>query len=257
MSLRVYAFSNGRLELNLRLFVPTIQDSTRIQVPVPCILIQHPDGNVLFDSGCHPDTIHDAASRWGGIAKAFTVVAEPGDEIASQLQRFGLDPSDVHIVVNSHLHMDHCGSNQFFPRAKVYLQAAELAAARDPANDGAGYFRADWDHGQETVELDGEHDLFGDGKLRIIQTHGHTPGHQSLVVMLERSRPLILVGDACYTQRNLTEDVLPKVTWDPAQHKAAYQRLREERDALGAELIMGHDPWQWPDIRPAPDYYYE
>lgn len=255
--MRLYAFTNGRLRLDMSVFVPSQPRGTKVSVPVPCYLIRHSDGNVLFDTGCHPDSITDAAARWGGLARAFVVEAQPGDGLADQLTRFGLAPSDVQIVVNSHLHMDHCGGNEFFPKAKVYVQAAELECAKDPASEGSGYYRADWDHGQEFVTLNGDHDVFGDGKVRILSTPGHTPGHQSLQVELPNGGTFVLTGDACYTCQNLDQDLLPKVTWRPEIHKAAYARLRQLRDEAGAQVIMGHDPWQWQEIRPAPDYYYE
>ena len=255
--MQLYVFTNGYLELDMSVFVPSQPKGTRVAVPVPCYLIKHLDGNVIFDTGCHPNSITDAIGRWGGLAKAFRVKANPGDGLPDQLDRFGLTPDDVHIIVNSHLHMDHCGSNGFFPKATVYLQRAELDCARDPANEGNGYFQADWNHGQRTVELTGDHDLFGDGKVKILSTPGHTPGHQSLAIELPKSGTFVLTGDACYTCQNLDQDLLPKVTWQPEIHKQAYARLRELRDQAGAFVIMGHDPWRWPEIRPAPDYSYD
>lgn len=255
--MQLYAFTNGFLRLDMSVFLPSQPKGEKVAVPVPCYLIKHPDGNVLFDTGCHPDSITDAAGRWGGMARAFQVLAQPGDGLADQLDRFGLTPDDVHIIVNSHLHMDHCGSNGYFPKAKVYAQQAEVDCARDPASEGAGYYKADWDHGQDTVTLSGDHDIFGDGKLRIISTPGHTPGHQSLQIDLPKSGTFVLTGDACYTCQNLDRDLLPKVTWKPEIHKEAYARLRALRDEAGAFVVMGHDPWQWQDIRPAPEYFYE
>ncbi len=79
------------------------------------------------------------------------------------------------MVVCSHLHPDHCGCNQFFKKAQFFVHVRELAAARTEGVS-AGYLVQDWDHGLPTTGVEGQHDLFGDGRAVLVPLPGHTPG---------------------------------------------------------------------------------
>ncbi len=97
--------------------------------------------------------------------------------MAEALARFGLKPADVTLLVNSHLHFDHCGNNRLFPGAEIFIQSEELAAAR-----AARYTVREW-FDYEGVRLSS---VSGDREIRpeitLISTPGHTPGHQSVLV---------------------------------------------------------------------------
>jgi len=67
-------------------------------------------------------------------------VVPAGDNVLSALTWVTLAPEGIDIVVNSHLHCDHCGCNELFSNATIYVHADELACARDPASEGQGYF---------------------------------------------------------------------------------------------------------------------
>ncbi len=81
--------------------------------------------------------------------------------------------------MQSHLHFDHAGGLEHLTHAPVYVQQDELDFAYAPPADQADiYVRADFDVGCDWRALDGDHDLFGDGRVRIVSTPGHTAGHQ-------------------------------------------------------------------------------
>src|SRR5262249_29397982 len=113
------------------------------------------------------------------------------------------------------------------------------------------YDPRDFDHGHDVLEVDGEHDVFGDGRIVCVPTHGHTPGHQSLRVRLDSGPEVVLAADACYLRRTLDELHLPGVVYDRDAMLASLQRLRALR-AAGATIVYGHDPDVWPTIPQAP-----
>src|SRR4051812_20551444 len=86
-----------------------------------CALVEHPEQNVLFDTGAHPDMIADPRSRLGAAADLYDITMNPGDDIVSRLETIGVAPDRVAHVVQSHLHYDHAGGLEFFPDATVYV----------------------------------------------------------------------------------------------------------------------------------------
>lgn len=239
----VHALTCGWLEASLGLFRAGAEG--RIRVPVPSFLIRHPRGIVVFDSGLHPATGRDPASRIGVLASVFQVHLAAGEELAARLAAWDVDPAQVRWLVTSHLHFDHVGGNAQLPTARWLLQRREWEAAQDPDwRARAFYDPRDYDLGHDRVLVDGEHDLFGDGAITCLPTFGHTPGHQSLRVRTARG-DLVLTADACYLRRTLEDGVLPPGAHDAAAMRDSLERLRALRDA-GAQLVFGHEPAGWP-----------
>ena len=231
--LTVYLLCGGRLELDHSLFFPDRVPGTRYTVPIPCVLVVHPRGRLLFDTGVHRDTITDPVARLGEArARRFGVRSQPDEEVVGQLARLGLTPADVAYVANSHFHFDHCGGNEFLPRSTFLVQRAELEAARafDPAQPGR-YTPSvrDFDHPLRYEPLDGEHDVFGDGTVVLLPTPGHTPGHQSLRVR-GAGAGWVFAADACYTREHMDGELLSGVVWDP---DAMARSLRAAPGAAG------------------------
>lgn len=96
--------------------------------------------------------------------------------------------------------------------------------------------------------------MFGDGKLVIYYTPGHTAGHQSLLVRTDRDGAFFLAADACYTLENIQSGVLPGLVLDSA---AYLQNIKTFRflQKTGVTIVPGHDPQLWEQFRHAPDYY--
>ena len=109
------------------------------------------------------------------------------------------------------------------------------------------YAPDDYDTGQPIRTVAGEHDLFGDGTVRIVPTFGHTPGHQSVIVKLAGGE-VLLAGDCCYTERNLDVMVLPRATANMEQGMETYRRLDALRKS-GTHILFGHDGKQWQQVR--------
>jgi len=247
--LRVYALSCGSLEFDRSLFFPADAPGTRFVAPVSSYLVVHPRGKLVFDTGISCDAPADPAGRLGKrVASLFAIRSGAGEDVVSQLATLGLRPDDIRYVVNSHFHFDHCGCNASFPRAQFLVQRAELAIARAERNR---YNAKDWDHPLEYREVDGEHDVFGDGSVLLLPTPGHTAGHQSLWIRAGE-RQFVLAADACYTREHMERTVLPSNAYDAAQMTVSLTMLRGLRERKGVELLYGHDAAQWSALPHAP-----
>lgn len=248
--MKLYAFTCGWLTSGLENFIEG--GSGDVRLPVPVFLIEHPRGRVLFDSGMHPATQHDPRGRLGDfLADLFRVEFAPGEEVGGRLRTLGVDPADVDYVVASHLHFDHAGGLESLPNARVVVQKPEWQAGADPDLARKNGFDAkDYDHGHDRLEVAGEHDVFGDGRVVCFPTYGHTPGHQSVKLRLD-SGEVVLTGDACYFRRTLESLRLPRFSFDRARHLESLHALRRLQ-AGGARILFGHDPEQWATVAQAP-----
>jgi len=223
----------------------------RLRVPVPAFLIDHPRGQVLFDSGLHPDAGRDPEARLGPAAQVFDVELRDGEDVGARLAGLGVDPAQIRFLITSHLHFDHTGGHASIPNARVVVQRLEWAAGHDADLMARNYYDArNYDLGHDVLAVDGEHDLFGDGRVVCLPTHGHTPGHQSLRVRLDTS-DVILTADACYLRRTLEDLHLPAIVHDPEAMLAALHRLRALQQH-GARIFYGHDPDFWTTVPQPP-----
>lgn len=250
MSMRLFAMTCGCLTGQLSGMMEGGEGE--VDLPIPCYLIEHPKGRVLFDTGMHPDLQSDLTGRYGPrLAQMFRFDYKPGDEVTAKLRAFGRDPAKIDLVINSHLHFDHVGGNALFPNATVMIQKREWQAGFDPDIAAArGFTRKDFDLGHKVVQIDGEHDVFGDGRLVCLPTHGHTPGHQSLKVRLD-GRTVVLAADACYFCRTLSERRLPLRAHDHDAMRVSLDRLAALQ-AGGASIFFGHDAAFWKTVPQAP-----
>jgi glyoxylase-like metal-dependent hydrolase (beta-lactamase superfamily II) len=248
--LRVYALSCGSLEFDKSLFFPAEAQGARITTPVSSYLVVHPKGKLVFDTGISCDALTDPAGRLGKrVASLFAIRSRAGEDVISQLAGLGIEPDQIRTVVNSHFHFDHCGCNASFPRAQFLVQRAELAMAR---SEQSRYNAKDWNHPLDYREIDGEHDVFGDGTVVLLPTPGHTAGHQSLWIR-DGGRQFVLAADACYTREHMDRTILPSNTFNAGQMSESLALLRGLRDRKGVELLYGHDAGQWRALPHAPD----
>jgi N-acyl homoserine lactone hydrolase len=252
--IRVYVLCTGFVELDRASMVSDLAPGQRWTVPVASFLVDHPRGRLLFDTGVHCHARVDPLKRLGPErVKRLTVKSAAGDDVVPQLATLGLTPDGVRYVANSHLHFDHCGGNEFFPKATFLVQRPELEAARRPGFlPGYNPSPIDFDHPLDYRMVDGEHDVFDDGSVVLFPTYGHTPGHQSLLVRPGKGAPMVCAADACYTRDNMDRDVLPTILWDAAVMRESLAKLRKLRDQGGAMMFYGHDPAQWTAMPHAP-----
>ena len=144
------------------------------RMPVNVHIIDHPDARILVDTG---------------MTELHPAVADIDPRIFP-LEIQGLDISSIDIVVNTHLHFDHCGGNHLFAGKPFYVQRQEL----DDARNMDDYTLPEWVDapGVQYTPVDGEHELLPG--LRLVPAPGHTRGSQMVVIESGR-RPIIVGGD--------------------------------------------------------------
>jgi N-acyl homoserine lactone hydrolase len=252
--MKMHLLSGGRLRMRKSIFVRDADKSETIDLSVCCALIRHAHGNVLFDTGCHPSVAEQGEARWGGLARLMTPIMQPGDNVVNALSGIGLSCDDIDVVVCSHLHPDHCGCNTFFKRATFIIHRKEVEAARAPGAQAQGYLAAEWDEDAPTDIIDGERDVFGDGRVVLVPLSGHTPGTTGALIRLDKSGEFLLASDTVSFRSTLDTGVVPKNTWNA---EALVKSLAEvgRIEAGGAKIICGHDAVQWATLRTGADAY--
>jgi glyoxylase-like metal-dependent hydrolase (beta-lactamase superfamily II) len=217
----------------------------RVRSPLPFYVIEHPTkGVALFDCGLHEGMLSPDERYRGLLAEQDMLVQfAPEETPKARLEALDIDPDKVRWVVLSHLHFDHAGGLHRFPNATVVVQRREWEAGADAETARRyGLPRMYFQLGHEVKQIDGEHDLFGDGSVTCLPSYGHTPGHQSLRVRSEDSDH-ILTADACYFC-----DVVRSRTFPAFADAAAMNSSLDGLLALmepKTVMVFGHDPDQW------------
>jgi glyoxylase-like metal-dependent hydrolase (beta-lactamase superfamily II) len=217
----------------------------RIRLAMRCLLLEHPDGLVLIDSGLG----NKEDAKFKDIFGVDNAGADGRTRLEDALKLVGHTPEDIRWVINTHLHFDHAGGNTWrdlmgemrltFPRAKYVVQRRELEFARR-ANERtrASYLAHNLD-GIDFTLLDGEQEVVPG--IRTLLTPGHTPGHQSILIESEGER-LLYLADVVPTSAHLPLpwtmgfDVEPLVTLET--RRSLYPRVEAE----GWRLFFEHDP---------------
>jgi N-acyl homoserine lactone hydrolase len=225
---------------------PGVNEGKSIEFSDNCYLIRHAKGLLLWDTGI-PDAV--AAMPDGMVVANGAITQRRAKTLAAQLAEIGVKPTDIAYVAVSHTHGDHVGNVALFPSSTILIQGAEYEWAMTQPVKPA--FAA-----TQTIEkLTGDRDVFGDGSVMILSTPGHTPGHQSLLVVLAKSGPVLLSGDAVHFWDNWENRRVPSMNVNREQTLASMQRIASVVEARKAQLWINHDKAQSAQLRYAPAYY--
>ena len=213
-------------------------------------------GTILVDTGLHPDALRSLRSDFG-VPKSvmFRGLKPAGEPFDAQLRALDIDADEVGRVVMTHLHVDHTSGMRLLPRAEFVCSRDEWRAATGSGAGARGFvsdhlppesrmrlvdFEADGEpHGPFARTID----LLGDGSVRLVSTPGHTPGHLSVLLSGPGRPPVLLVGDAAYTLRNIEEQRLPLLTAGDKKARRSLGEIRSFADENpDAVLVPSHDP---------------
>jgi len=173
--------------------------------------------------------------------KFFPVKRKVDETLKLQLMKHGLKPDDIDVVVNTHLHFDHCGNNKLFGKAHFIVQKAELEYAYAPERfQQTAYVREFFDVkglNYETVR----------GRLRVcdgvtvIPSSGHSVGHQSVVVEGSDGKKYVYCGDAAPIRENLERRNISGILYNAHKALESIDRLKRIKNAV---FIYPHDNQQ-------------
>ena len=205
----------------------------KVPTPCPCYLVAHGNRFLLWDAGVSKRALGNAHP-----------VAKLDRTITDQLAQIGVKPAQIEFIGISHYHGDHTGQATQFPKAKLLIGAGDLAALkRSPPPGGAAPTHIQpWIDGSAPVEaLEEDRDVFGDGRVTILKTNGHTPGHSSLLVKLSTG-PVILAGDLWFSHSDALRATMPDFNTGRAETIAARDRIGRMAEKLDAVIILQHEP---------------
>ncbi len=221
-------------------------------------LIQHPEkGNVLIDLG-YPEVSAEKPGAYPGfpVSWLMDIQMEREDHVAEKIQKAGIGPDDVNLILFTHLHNDHMGDIRLFKSSRILVHKKEWEAAMEQGRRHG--FRPDYLEAltpalfefPETSPygpFDRSLDIFGDGSIIAVPTPGHTKGHVSYFINTGIRR-FFLTGDTAWVEDNfqrparkgwLTHMVVED---DRKAQRDSLNRIhelyREQKDLV---IIPGHD----------------
>ncbi len=255
--MRLLALRCGDIRTDPGLLLDGRRSEQTFDIPVMTHAIDTGDGVLVWDTGMNARCLEDLAGYLGpAMASTFQPLGDAETLAPARLRQAGFSGDDIRWVVNSHLHFDHCGCNSSFPPAKWVIRAREVAFYRSKLGHPAFGLGPD-DLGPDDpapFDYEDQHDLLGDGSLVLLDTRGHTPGHQSMLVTFTDGRRYVLVGDAAYTRDAIDAGQPQGRPWNQELAIAAIARLKALEDA-GATLLLAHDSAQWSDVDDVADVH--
>ncbi len=202
---------------------------TSVEGAIMAWLLMNGDERILVDTGFGSLDTPDTRDRYRRTAE---------QTIDAQLARFSVKPENIRLVINTHLHIDHCGGNNEFENATFLVQKKELEYARHPLP----LHRPAYNVGLEGIKfqlVDGDADVVPG--VSVIFTPGHSPGSQSVVVETAKG-PYVIAGDTIIHSESMAvpenDSFIPSPLYvDLREYYESLDRLK----GLGAHIIPGHD----------------
>ncbi len=226
-----------------RLYLMQVGSMPDYRIPIVCYLVQTDDGrNILIDSGL-PPIIPEEQREFVN-----------GQMIFEQLAMLGLQPDDINTVISTHYDFDHAGNHGAFTKANYVVQRAHHEHA--PGNERYALIRPQWDQPLERIRLvDGDTELLPG--LELIETSGHVPGNQSVLVRLLQTGAVLLTVDAVPFRTSFVRDLADDGSDpDAAAIRASTNKLLDLVAHEQVQLVIfGHDPEQWEGLKKLPAYY--
>jgi len=203
----------------------------RIYLPIYVFYLAGGDQKILVDTGMEEFMIPPGAEEQTDLKIM---------EFEQALDTVNLKPEDVDIVIQTHLHNDHCENTYKCTNAKVYVQKAELNFFNEPHPLDHRYYSDLLDE-SEVVTVEGKAEIVPG--IQVVLTPGHTPGGQSVVVETNQGKAVI-TGFCCNANNfpSVGPAVTPGVHLDAIEAYESAQRVKELADILVPihDIEIGH-----------------
>lgn len=232
MEYKVTALKMGDLLVDKSSLTSGIGLGESVHIPIWAAAIEGGGHKILVDTGIHNREWVDA-----NIAPC---AQEEDEKIENALAKIGWTCDDVDIVINSHLHYDHCGNNKIFRNARFYIQKTEWENAYDPVENQRCFYIREL-YGKMAMRypdihlVEGE-EVIADG-IKVIPTPGHCKGHQSVLVNTAEG-VLCVSADAVNLVENIRDNVAPSILFNGEQVFASMELVRRTAD----RILPGHEP---------------
>jgi len=251
-AVKLYVFDCGMLRFESIEDFSIADDETDIRdLIVPCYIVEHEKGRLLWDGGLPSKTAD--VDGWQGEG----MLARLDRTFSEQLPAIGLDMSSFDYVAFSHMHFDHVGIANEVSGATLIIHKTEYDAtfAEEVTVPGVDPTLYDNLKDAERILIEGDHDVFGDGRVRIISAPGHTPGHQVLFIDLENTGPVVLSGDLYHFAISRQDRRVPGFNVDKDMTLASMDRVEALVEETGAALWIEHELAFFEQLNTAPGYY--
>lgn len=251
---KLYTFSGGVVQVNqLELFSQdtTYTGQTKIFADA-FYVVEHPKGTLMWDAGL-PEMLVGMPEPYTDPSGAFTVSRK--DSVEAQLATIDMSIDDIDYLALSHTHFDHSGHAEKIKNATWLVQEAEydFVTSEEVQSTNADVYNAINDL-TNIKKLNGDFDVFGDGKVIIKSMPGHTPGHQVLYLDLGEHGPLLLSGDLYHFYENREYKRIPIFNHDVKQtmeSMASFEKFAVEK---GAKVYLQHAKGDFDKMPKAPNY---
>ncbi|HQI00344.1 MAG TPA: N-acyl homoserine lactonase family protein [Deltaproteobacteria bacterium] len=231
-TIRIHPLHLGTITRHKDSFMFKIGYGVSMDLPILAFYIEGADKKILVDTGgSDPKDPLEAKLRG-------PYVREKDQEIINALKnKVGVNPEEIDIVINNHLHWDHCAGNDLFPNAEFIVQKKELESALNPVPPflSIAYIRKCLEEIRYTT-IEGDKEIVKG--VSVIFAPGHTEGLQGVLVEAQDNR-YFLAGDCVPLYESLNHN--------PPWPNGLFVNLREYYETqikvskLGAVIIPGHD----------------
>ena len=252
---KLYVFDCGRIVVSdVSEFSLSNDEVFTMELAVPCFLIEHEQGTLMWDLGLTEDLFEAGTTIPEGPLAGTTLTVQK--TLTSQLAELAYTPGDIDYIAMSHMHFDHAGNANLFQAATWLAREAERDYAFGEP-EGLGWDPALYDGllSVEPVLIEGNFDVFGDGTVVIRSSPGHTPGHQVLFVDLAETGPIVLSGDLYHFPESRELRRVPLFNFDEAQTLASMDAVEAFLEDSAAELWIEHDSIHNATLKKSPEYY--
>lgn len=252
-SVRLYMFDCGQLNIaDISVYQLKREEIRTNMMSVPCFLIAHPRGNLMWDVGAVPDTAFTP-----GVTAPTLRAGTSTKTLRSQMAEIGYAPGDITHLSFSHFHWDHVGNANMFAGATWLVRQSEreLMFAEPPSpRTEPGNFSALKSSRTVTITTP-DYDVFGDGTVVVKAAFGHSPGHQVLFVKLAKTGPVVLSGDLYHYPEERTLKRVPTTEFNVQQTIASRAAVESFLAQSKAQLWIEHDFTQNATLKKSPAFY--
>ena len=256
-SLRLYVFDCGVLRIaDTERYRLKPAELATTDMSVPCFLVVHPRGTMMWDVGVIPDGDFkpDGAPVTVKYATSVATVSKP---LLPQLAAVGYAPVDITYLAFSHFHYDHVANANAFARSTWLVRKLErdIMFADPPSPRTVPAYFSALRNSKTVIIEQNEYDVFGDKSVIIKSAPGHSPDHQVLFLRLAKTGPVLISGDLYHYPEERKLHRIPTTEFDAKQTAASRATIEEFLKKTGAQLWIQHDFVGNAKLHKAPQYY--